>query len=304
MRIIVLAAGKGERLYPLTKNTPKPLLDLGDGTTILEKQLESIQKERTTQRKARRNELKVALVGYTNSGKTTVMNAMTKAHLQAEDILFATLDANVRTIDPTTRPKLLLSDTVGFIRKLPHSLIESFKSTLDEVLEADLLLHVVDVSHRNYRLQMETTEKVLQEIGAGNIPTIMIFNKTDQLDEPHLGKILKQAYDFSISISALNMEDIVRLRNHIFSYFEQNLRRVRLRVPPANNIAMSLIYRSCLIQSSDFDEPDFATFEVQATREVLARLENFIVEDLTESKGSFVEKVHLSTTGSRPKRFL
>jgi GTP-binding protein HflX len=154
---------------------------------------EAIRKEKQTQRKARQNELKVALVGYTNSGKTTVMKAMTKANVQGENVLFATLDANVRTLDPSTRPKILLSDTVGFIRNLPHSLVESFKSTLDEVLEADLLLHVVDVSHRNYDAQLKTTMEVLKEIGAGEIPQILIFNKLDLLEGGNqmLPRILK-----------------------------------------------------------------------------------------------------------------
>src|SRR5690606_26204344 len=116
-----------------------------------------------------------------------------------------------------------LSDTVGFIRNLPHGLVDSFKSTLDVVLEADLLLHVVDISHRNYRAHMETTEEVLREIGAGEIPRIMVFNKMDKVQEAPLAKVLKGAHRGSIAVSAYSEEDVKRLRRHVFQYFEKNL---------------------------------------------------------------------------------
>jgi GTPase len=277
----VRARGMGEKQIEIDRRRARERI------SKLQKQLENIQKDHMTQRKARIDELKVSLVGYTNSGKTTVMNSLTKANLQAEDVLFATLDSNIRTIDPTTRPKLLLSDTVGFIRKLPHSLIESFKTTLDEVLEADLLLHVVDVSHSNYRVQVETTEQVLREIGADNIPVMMVFNKIDRLDDPHLPKILMQGYKNSICISALDMADTVRLRDHVFKFFEKTLRKVTLRVPPQYTAAMSLIYRTCIILSSDFSEEHIALFDVQATDQVLSKLKPFILkENDTDEKTS------------------
>lgn len=243
----------------------------------LQRQLESIRKEKQNQRKARTSELKVALVGYTNSGKTTLMNAMTHADLEAKDVLFATLDANVRTLDPSTRPRILMSDTVGFIRKLPHSLVESFKSTLDEVLEADLLLHVVDVSHPKYKDQIETTEAVLDEIGAGDIPTMMVFNKMDQLEEPKLANILQRTYPDSLSLSAFNVEDVKRLRSHLFGYFERGMVQATLAVPPRDQGAMSLIYNSCLILSTDYTYQHKAVFEVRAASPVLARLEDYVV---------------------------
>lgn len=243
----------------------------------LQKQLESYRKDRQNQRKARRNELKVALVGYTNSGKTSVMTSVTKAATQGEDVLFATLDSSVRTLDPSTRPKILLSDTVGFIRNLPHGLVESFKSTLDEVLEADLLLHVVDVAHPSYKQQMETTEDVLREIGAGDIPSMLVFNKVDKVEDPVLPKILKAAYRNSMFVSAHSEEDMVKLRRHVFKYFEDNMVRATLSVPADDQAMLSLIYKSCLILESDFSVQDEARFEVRAAPAVLAKLHAHVV---------------------------
>lgn len=243
----------------------------------LKRQLEGIQKDRQNQRKARQTELKVALVGYTNSGKTSVMIAMTKAAVQAEDVLFATLDSNVRTLDPSTRPKILLSDTVGFIRNLPHGLVESFKSTLDEVLEADLLLHVVDLSHPRYLAQIKTTEDVLREIGAGDIPVMMIFNKMDKLDDPVLPKILKGVYRNGQFVSAQSDEDMARLRRHVFKYFEENLVKATLDVPSDDQAVLSQIYKSCLILGTDFGIQDHARFEVRASPAVLAKLHAYVI---------------------------
>lgn len=243
----------------------------------LERQLDNMRKDRQNQRKARVNELKVALVGYTNSGKTSVMIAMTRVNVQAEDVLFATLDSNVRTLDPSTRPKILMSDTVGFIRKLPHGLVESFKSTLDEVLEADLLLHVVDISHPNFKLQMEATEQVLREIGAGDIPVVLVFNKTDLLEDPLLPKIMKAAYKNSIFVSAHSEADMARLRRHVFRFFEENLVQATLEVSSEDQATLSIIYKACLVLNTDYNEQDKVTFTVRATPAVLAKLHPNVV---------------------------
>ena len=150
----------------------------------LKKSLKTIITSRSVQRKARQKELKVTLVGYTNSGKTTLMSSLSTLKTKGRDELFATLDPKTRILDPSTHPKVLISDTVGFIRNLPHSLVESFKSTLEETRYSDLLLHVVDLSSSDYRAQLETTTKVLEEIKAENIPSILIFNKADKVDNP------------------------------------------------------------------------------------------------------------------------
>ncbi len=152
--------------------------------SLLKEKLEKIEKQRATQRKSRSNIVRVALVGYTNVGKSTLMNALSKSDLLAENKLFATVDATVRKVSLESIP-FLLSDTVGFIRKLPHHLIESFKSTLDEVREADILLHVVDLSHPFHDNQIEVVTRTLAEIGAANIPTILVLNKVDTFRSEH-----------------------------------------------------------------------------------------------------------------------
>ncbi len=147
--------------------------------SLLEKRLREIDKQKTTQRSHRDKFVRVALVGYTNVGKSTMMNLLSNSEVFAENKLFATLDTTVRKVVIENLP-FLLSDTVGFIRKLPHGLVESFKSTLDEIRETDLLLHVVDISHPEFEEQIAVVNQTLAEIQAANKPTIIIFNKIDQ----------------------------------------------------------------------------------------------------------------------------
>ena len=149
-----------------------------DKISLLRKRLTEIEKQAFTQRKDRGEFIRVSLVGYTNVGKSTIMNLLSKSDVLAENKLFATLDTTTRKIVYENTP-FLLSDTVGFIRKLPHHLVESFKSTLDEVREADILLHVVDISHPGYEVQMGVVNKTLQEINAFDKPVITVFNKMD-----------------------------------------------------------------------------------------------------------------------------
>lgn len=149
-----------------------------DKISRLKEQLVKIDKQKSIQRKNRGKMVRVALVGYTNVGKSTIMNMMAKSEVFAENKLFATLDTTVRKVVIENLP-FLLADTVGFIRKLPHGLVESFKSTLDEVREADILLHIVDISHPGFEEQIETVDNTLKEIDAGNKPTFYIFNKID-----------------------------------------------------------------------------------------------------------------------------
>ncbi|MDI1354798.1 MAG: GTPase HflX [bacterium] len=167
-----------------------------DKIALLKERLKEIDKQMATQRKNRGELIRVALVGYTNVGKSTIMNLISKSNVFAENKLFATLDTTVRkvTIDNLA---FLLSDTVGFIRKLPTQLVESFKSTLDEVREADVLIHIVDISHKNFEDHLNVVKQTLTEIGAGDKPTILVFNKTDafsytQKDEDDLTPTLRE----------------------------------------------------------------------------------------------------------------
>lgn len=155
--------------------------------SFLKEKLKEIDQQMVTQRRNRGAMVKLALVGYTNVGKSTLMNVLSKAEVFAENKLFATLDTTVRKIVWHQIP-FLLSDTVGFIRKLPHQLIESFKSTLDEVRMADLLLHVIDVSHEEFENQFEVVEKTIEEIGASSIPQVWVFNKIDQYPQEVLSE--------------------------------------------------------------------------------------------------------------------
>jgi GTPase len=194
-----------------------------DQISKLKEELKKIDKQRQTQRKAREGIVRVALVGYTNVGKSTLMNLLSKAGVKAENRLFATVDATVRKVVLDNIP-FLLSDTVGFIRKLPHHLIESFKSTLDEVRDADLLLHVVDSAHPFHDNQIEVVKKTLVDIGAGNIPTILVLNKIDKLksDDGYVdleslqGYYRQHGFERVVFVSATSKENLQVLRQMIF----------------------------------------------------------------------------------------
>jgi GTPase len=191
--------------------------------TLLKEKLEKIEKQRATQRKGRGSVVRVALVGYTNVGKSTLMNLLSGSGVLAENKLFATVDSTVRKVVFGNIP-FLLSDTVGFIRKLPTHLIESFKSTLDEVREADLLLHVVDIAHPFHDNQIEVVMKTLQEIGAANIPVVLVLNKIDlfrqknpdaNLDEMK-GYYREHGFSDVIFVSATGNENIMPLKQLLF----------------------------------------------------------------------------------------
>lgn len=212
--------------------------------TLLKDELEKIEKQRITQRKSRTNIVRVALVGYTNVGKSTLMNLLSKSDVMAENRLFATVDATVRKVVVGDIP-FLLSDTVGFIRKLPHHLIESFKSTLDEVREADLLVHVVDMAHPFHENQIEVVTKTLAEIGAGNIPIILVLNKIDLLPKK------EEAVDFEklkghyrvhgvqqvVFISATSKLNVDELRRVIY----EEARKKHLQIYP-NYVSQNQYY--------------------------------------------------------------
>ena len=207
-----------------------------DKISLLKKKLAVIDRQMTTQRSNRKGIPRVALVGYTNVGKSTLMNVLSKSDVFSENKLFATLDTTVRKVVINNLP-FLLSDTVGFIRKLPTQLVESFKSTLDEIRESDLLVHIVDISHPNFEEQMSSVNKILEEINSIDKPTIIVFNKIDVYvpepwDETELVEVRsKKNYSLSeweqtwmnstnngaIFISALEKENLGKLKNQIFN---------------------------------------------------------------------------------------
>lgn len=192
--------------------------------TVLKERLKKIEQQRLTQRKGREATVRVALVGYTNAGKSTLMNILSGSDVLAENRLFATVDSTVRKVKLGNIP-FLLSDTVGFIRKLPHHLIESFKSTLDEVREADILLHVVDVSHPFHHNQIEVVNHTLSDIGAGNKTILLVLNKIDAFRQAHpdvkpedmLGFYRQLGFEHIIMVSALSGEHIAELKRMLFN---------------------------------------------------------------------------------------
>src|SRR5687768_2462503 len=194
-----------------------------DRITELKAELEALIAERKTQRSRRREReglARVALVGYTNAGKSTLMRALTASEALVADKLFATLDTTVRALHPESVPRVLVSDTVGFIKNLPHGLVASFKSTLDEALEASLLLHVVDASDAGFERQLAVTEEVLDEIGAKEVPRILVLNKIDRGGDE---AALRARYPEAIVMSARREGDVAKLREAIVAFFQRGM---------------------------------------------------------------------------------
>lgn len=206
-----------------------------DKISLLRKRLQEIDKQAFTQRKERGEFIRVALVGYTNVGKSTLMNVLSKSEVFAENKLFATLDTTTRKVVFEQTP-FLLSDTVGFIRKLPHHLVESFKSTLDEVIEADVLLHVVDISHPKYEEQIQVVNKTLADLGAGEKPTITIFNKMDKFEELVFDKWLDDEVKKQIINELKEKWQEITKGNCVFISATEKLNIPELRQTILNNV--------------------------------------------------------------------
>ncbi|MBX2992532.1 MAG: GTPase HflX [Bacteroidetes bacterium] len=189
----------------------------------LREKIKHIAKERKEQRKGRDKLPRVALVGYTNAGKSTLLNWFSNADVLVEDKLFATLDSTVRAVSLSPAHKILLSDTVGFIRKLPHNLVASFKSTLEEVVESDILLHVVDISHPLFEDQIEVVNDTLEELQAANKPTIIVFNKIDRLEDRSIVSLLGKQYPNAVFISASRSINLGSLQTKIMELLDANI---------------------------------------------------------------------------------
>lgn len=209
------AKGKGESHIEIDRRK------IRDRIAELRIELAKVERSQEAKRKGR-GLPQVALVGYTNAGKSTLMRALTESEVYVADKLFATLDTRIRLLKPATRPPILVSDTVGFIKKLPHGLINSFKATLDEALDASLLLHVVDASSEDWEGELNTTLQVLGEIGAGERPRQLIFNKVDKLTREEL-MVLRQRHPEGLFVSALNEQDIPRVHRCIWEYFQRDM---------------------------------------------------------------------------------
>jgi GTP-binding protein HflX len=242
-----------------------------DRMAELQKELDAMAVGRGTQR-ARRQErqglARVALVGYTNAGKSTLMRALTGNEALVADKLFATLDTTVRALQPATIPPVLVSDTVGFIKNLPHGLVASFKSTLDEALEASLLAHVVDASDPGFERQLAVTEEVLDEIGAKAVPRLLVFNKIDRGGDE---AALRARYPGCIVMSARREGDITKLHEAIAGFFQRDLVEAELFLPWAAQKVRGEIFATCKVLAERADG-EGAFLRVRGTAEAVKRL--------------------------------
>jgi GTP-binding protein HflX len=236
----------------------------------LKQEFASIDNEHDT-RRARRSELRtIALVGYTNAGKSSMMRAMTGSEVYIADKLFATLDTTVRPLHPQVRPQILLSDTVGFIKKLPHDLVASFKSTLDEALNASLLLFVVDASDVSFRSQLETTREVLREVGATDVSSLLVLNKADKLSPEEKVERLREFPD-AILMSTKNKDDLAMLREKFILFFEGEMVDEELFIPYGGQSPIGEIRAHMRVLSESYDNGG-VRLTVRATRAALDRL--------------------------------
>lgn len=235
----------------------------------LKTELEAVQNESAVRRTRRSEENCVALVGYTNAGKSSLMRAMTGSQILVADQLFATLETTVRPLYPPSQPRVLLSDTVGFIKKLPHDLVASFRSTLDEALNADLLLFVVDASDPAFRSQLGVTMQVIGEIGAGQIQRRLVLNKRDRLSPEELAK-LRAEFPDAILLSTRNQDDLADLREILLSFFEGEMTDTEIFVPYSVQGAIGEIRREMRVLEESF-QADGVELKVRARPESLAR---------------------------------
>ena len=240
----------------------------------LREDLEEVRRVRATQRQRRqKNEIPVvAIVGYTNAGKSTLLNHLTGAGIPANNRLFDTLDTTSRLLTVSDTLDVVISDTVGFIRKLPHQLVEAFKATLEELEYADLLLHVIDVSKPEWQQQAAVVENLIRELGAGELPRIDVFNKSDRLPA---GEIMPHGQDIC-SISARTGEGVDKLLEMIASRLDSGSRRVELRIPYDKGGLLDQLYREAKVESVEYGETIAVT--AVCTPKVLGQMAPFIAE--------------------------
>src|ERR1700719_1226445 len=224
-----------------------------DRTSELQREIKAVHREQVERRRHREGLPKVAIVGYTNAGKSSLMRALTSSEVLVANRLFATLDTTVRALYPETQPRILVSDTVGFIRNLPHDLVASFRSTLDEALDASLLLHIVDAADPALRSHLEVTKEALEGIGAGTLPSLLILNKIDAVDISQTA-LLKKEFSEAIAMSALNPKDIEALRARLVSFFLDNMDQVELVVPYGKEGVLADIRKNILVVSESYEE--------------------------------------------------
>lgn len=240
-----------------------------DRIAELRKELEAVQRDQDVRRYHRRQSRRIALVGYTNAGKSSLMRALTGSEVYVENKLFATLDTTVRALHPEAKPRILVSDTVGFIKKLPHDLVASFKSTLDEALEASHLLHVVDAADPSWEAQLEVTRDVLDEIGAGDVPSTLVMNKVDRLDAETLARLRVRLPD-AWFVSAHDPTDVSTIRDRIITIFESTYVEQEIVIPYDRQAVLSEMHDSGRVADERYEDTGI-TVTYRAEPETIAR---------------------------------
>ena len=256
--------GSGEAALELDRRK------IRDRIAELKEELAAIQAVQGVRRAHRRDARRVALVGYTNAGKSSLMRALTGSDVYIEDKLFATLDTTVRGLHPEVKPRILVSDTVGFIKKLPHDLVASFKSTLDEALEASHLLHIVDASDPSWPAQLDVTRAVLEEIGADAVPSTVVFNKIDRLGEGEK-QALAARFPEAWLVSAHAADDVGKVRQRIIDLFEARYEEAHVLVPYARQALVSEMHEAGQVLEEKYEE-DGIHVRFRSDPDTLARI--------------------------------
>jgi GTP-binding protein HflX len=244
-----------------------------DRLAELREELAVIEGESKTRRQRRSDALRVAFVGYTNAGKSSWMRALTGSDVLVADKLFATLGTTVRQLWPETRPKILVSDTVGFIKNLPHDLVASFRSTLDEALEATLLIFVVDAADADFRGQLAVTREVLADIGAGDVPSLLLLNKIDKVDAETRADLRREFPD-ALQVSSRSADDVKHVRGAIIATFEREMEDAEIVVPYGKQGVVGEMHKVRVLAEDYAD--DGIHFTVRASRPAIERLRSLV----------------------------
>ncbi|MCH8568459.1 MAG: GTPase HflX [Balneolales bacterium] len=247
---------------------------IGKRISVLKTKLEKLDKQRKTQRKKRSSTVRMALVGYTNVGKSSLLNALTETDVLAENKLFATLDSTVRRFS-TQNVSVLLSDTVGFIRKLPHHLVDSFKSTLDEIREADVLMHVMDASSDSVQEYKQVVDDTLKGIDSDNKPVLLIFNKVDAVEDPEKLATLRNAYPDAIFISAHRGLGLDKLESKIETFAMAGYIKAQMKISLSNFKAISFVFDNAEVQQKKYHD-SYIDVHFLIRKDHLARLESLL----------------------------
>jgi GTP-binding protein HflX len=243
--------------------------------SVLSHELEKLHSQRSIRRQHRTDVFKVALVGYTNVGKSTLLNVLSDSQVFVENQLFATLDPTVRSVKFSKQPKIVLIDTVGFIRKLPHHLVASFKSTLEEAADADMLLHIVDISHPQFREQMVTVREVLHQLGIAGRPTVTVFNKVDRLQERALIARLRKEVSPSVFVSAQKGIFLEDLKQIICQYAAADIVEMDVELGLADAGAVARMYELAQVTETRYSE-DRIKVHLRAPRANVGKIERVV----------------------------